>query len=268
MRRTIRSCDWIPHEFGNRRVWSNVPDTMQKLLIITSLPILLLGLIACAENEPAQDRYEASGELIALSGADAGAAGACVSCHGLDGQGDGNLSPRLAGLDPGYFVRQLDYFANGRRRHDQMTWIADHLDWPARQRVADYYGDLPIPVEAVTVAREEDCAVAELYQQGDPDRGIEPCASCHGENGAGVGPGNPALAAQPAAYLEAQLHAWASGERYGDPGDAMLRISQRLTAREMAHLGGYSSALPGASGYPGPRAACPRARRPDPESGA
>lgn len=241
---------------------------MQKLLIITSLPILLLGLIACAENEPAQDRYEASGELIALSGADAGAAGACVSCHGLDGQGDGNLSPRLAGLDPGYFVRQLDYFANGRRRHDQMTWIADHLDWPARQKVARYYAGLPVPAGAGSVPQEEDCSAAQLYQHGDQERGLKSCASCHGENGAGVGPGNPALAAQPAAYLEAQLHAWASGERYDDPGNAMLQISQRLTATEMARLAGYSSALPGANGYPEPRATCPPARHPGPGSGA
>ena len=241
---------------------------MQKLLGMLSGLMAVVGLVACVEEEPTQDRYQASGELIALSGADAGPAGACVSCHGLDGEGDGNLSPRLAGLDPGYFVRQLEYFAQGQRRHDQMTWIADHLDWPARQKVARYYADLPIPAYAASVLQEEACAAAELYQHGDPQRGLESCASCHGEDGEGIGSGNPPLAAQPAAYLEAQLRAWSAGERYGDPDNAMVRISQRLTATEMARLAGYSSALPGANGYPEPRATCPPARRPDQESGA
>lgn len=224
-------------------------------------------LSACTAAEPREGPFETTGELIALSGADAGARGACISCHGLQGQGDGNLSPRLAGLDPGYFVRQMEYFASGQRRHPQMTWIANHIDWPARQKVARYYADLSVPAGAASEPSEGDCLSADLYQNGDPSRGLTSCASCHGENGAGVGQGNPPLAAQPAPYLEAQLKAWASGERFGDPDNSMTRISRLLTEDEMARLAGYSSALPGANGYPEPPAACPRIHRPDPRSG-
>lgn len=227
--------------------------------------ILLWG---CVEPEPAASPLDETGELIALSGGDAGPSGACVTCHGLEGQGDGALAPRLAGLDPGYFARQMEYFAEGQRRHPQMASIARHLEWPARQKVARYYADLPIPSGAGSVPAPADCNAAELYHDGDSQRGLASCASCHGADGAGVGEGNPPLAAQPAPYLEAQLQAWASGRRYGDPNNTMVRISQILTPAEMARLAGYSSGLRGGSGYPAPPEACPRTRRPGPRNGA
>lgn len=231
--------------------------------------LAILGLAgACTETEPTLGRFEISGEVIALSGGDAGARGACITCHGLEGGGNGHLAPRLAGLNQGYFVRQMDYFAQGHRRHPQMTWIADHIDWPARQKLANYYAELPIPEGAASVPSEADCAAATLYHYGDPDRGLPSCASCHGDDGAGIGQGYPSLAAQPAPYLEAQLNAWANGERYGSPGNVKIAISRLLTPAEMERLAGYSSALPGASGYPAPPATCPRTRRPDPRNGA
>ena len=149
-----------------------------------------------------------------------------------------------------------------------MTWIADRLDWPAREKLARYYAGLPVPEGAASDPAPDDCQMANLYHLGDAGRGIASCASCHGEDGAGMGQGNPPLAAQPAPYLEAQLQAWSKGERYGDADNAMTTISQLLTETEMARLAGYSSALPGASGYPQPPATCPRTRRRDPRNGA
>lgn len=238
-------------------------------LTATTLPAALaLSLAACSGPEPTYDSFESTGELIALSGGDAGAQGACVTCHGLEGEGDGNLVPRLAGLDPGYFARQMEYFAEGQRRHPQMTWIADRLGWPARQKLAQYYAELPVPEGTATNPSPQACAVADLYHSGDPERGIASCASCHGDNGKGAGRGNPPLAAQPAPYLAEQLKAWASGKRYDDPGESMTLISQLLTEPEMERLARYSAALPGAGAHPEPRASCLPERRPGPRSGA
>lgn len=237
-----------------------LPGTISTLLTVATLA-------ACSGPAPTTSIYEATGEIIAFSGADAGTRGACVSCHGIEGQGDGHLVPRLAGLDPGYHLRQLEYFAEGQRRHPQMTWIANQLDGPTREKVANYYAGLPVPEGAATAPDNADCAAAELYNEGDAARGLASCASCHGADGAGIGGGNPPLAAHPAPYLEAQLKAFASGQRYGGE-NAMVRISQLLTEPEMARLAGYSSALPGASGYPAPPASCPPARRRDPSNGA
>ena len=233
-------------------------------------PICLSGcliLAACGEGHSSPEIWEDSGEIIALGGGDAGARGACATCHGLNGEGDGNLVPRLAGLNAGYFARQMEYFAEGQRRHPQMAWIAGRLDWSARQKVAVYYSEMTVPQGPREADGEADCGTIELYQQGDPARGLPSCASCHGEDGAGVGQGNPPLAQQPAPYLEKQLKLWAEGERYGDPNNAMTRISRLLTEDEMTGLANYSSALPGTDVHRGSQETCLPARRPDPRNG-
>lgn len=224
---------------------------------------LLLPACDGAHSEP--QIWESTGEIIALGGGDVGARGSCATCHGLEGEGDGNLAPRLAGLNPGYFVRQMEFFEEGQRRHPQMAWIAGRLDWSARQKVAMYYSQMPVPDQEEQAGAAADCATIALYHRGDPARGLASCASCHGTDGMGVGQGNPPLAAQPAPYLEAQLKAWAKGERYGDPGNSMTRISHLLTSSEMADLARYGSNLASAnSEFP---ETCLPARRPDSRNG-
>ena len=221
------------------------------------------------EAEPGGDELEQSGRLLALSGGDAGATGACINCHGLQGEGNGGDAPRLAGLNSGYVVRQLDYFSSGQRRHPKMVWIADHIDWPERVRLGEYYMALPVPDEVPGAGPIGDtgCSpeIARLYHEGDEDRGLPSCASCHGAQGQG-NMGNPPLAKQPAPYLALQLKHWSNGERYGDP--QMLAISRLLTDAEMQGLAGYSAALRDASPYPGLPEACLPERRPDPRNGA
>jgi cytochrome c553 len=107
-----------------------------------------------------------------------------------------------------------------------------------------------------------------LYHQGDPKRGLLACAACHGEQGQGLGPANPPLAGQSAAYLAEQLRLWRLAKRRNDPGDVMLRISQLLTPLEAQALATYASALSGAPPNPGSPAAFPAAHRGDPRSGA
>ena len=222
-------------------------------------------MAGCAQLAPRQDAFEASGEVIALSGGDAGARGACVTCHGLKGEGDGHLAPRLAGLDRGYFARQMEYYSKGMRAHPHMTWIADTLDGPAREKLAAYYAALPEP--AASQGKRESCVGAVLYHHGDPARGLQSCASCHGADGRGVGLGNPPVRAQPKPYITEQLHRWRKGERYGDAGRVMMRVSRLLTEAETQQVGGYSPDPQDASAYPESLAACPATRRPDPKSG-
>ena len=229
----------------------------------------LAALSSCTEAEPTEGELEETGQLLALSGGDAGATGACVTCHGLEGEGNGGDAPRLAGLNAGYVVRQLDYFASGQRRHPQMTWIADHIDWPERVKLGGYYMALPVPdvVPGANPVGDTGCSVAAavLYHEGDRDRGLPSCASCHGPLGQGS-MGVPPLAKQPAPYLALQLQHWRNGERYGDP--QMLAISRLLTDEEVRALAGYSAALRDASPSPVLPEACLPERRPDPRNGA
>ena len=229
-------------------------------------PLAAATLLAgcAAADSTSLDRFSENGRVIALSGAKAGAANACFTCHGLDGRGKGAGAPRLAALDAGYMERQLDAYADGRRYHPQMGWIAQQLRADERKAVSIFYAGLPY--EASTAAPAQRLA---LYHQGDPKRGILACAACHGDQGQGLGAGNPPLAGQPQTYLAEQLRLWRIAKRRNDPGDVMLRISQLLTPSEAAALSAYSAALPG--GAPPNRAlreASPTARRVDPRNDA
>jgi cytochrome c553 len=234
-----------------------------------SATCLAFAAIGCAP-EPVAKPFAATGELVALSGGDAGARGACHTCHGLQGEGDGNLTPRIAGLDPGYIARQLIFFAEGQRQDEHMSWIARQLTDEQRIRVSEYYARLdPVPLDSGPSVRL-DCApgAAALYSEGDPERGIEACATCHGMDGRGAGRGNPALAGQPAPYIAEQLRAWRSGERYGDPQRLMLISAQALAEEEIIPLADYISRIGGGSDRRESREECLSPRRPDPRSGA
>lgn len=227
--------------------------------------VLLAAATACADVEDTSDRrFAATGELVALSGAGAGAANACFTCHGLEGRGNGAGAPRLAGLDVGYLERQMRAYADGRRQHPQMSWIAGRLGQSEQLAVSAYYAALPYQPEREAVLPPAPA----LWQRGDPARGLQPCAACHGDAGQGMGPANPALAGQPAAYLAHQLHQWQVAKRRTDPGDVMLRISRHLTNREIAELSDYAARLPGGLPRPGSPAGFPAARRDDPRSDA
>jgi cytochrome c553 len=230
------------------------------------LPSLLL-LAACGvADRTAADRFVASGELIALSGGDAGAAHACVTCHGLDGSGNGAGTPRLTGLDRGYLAAQLEGYASGRRRHPEMEAIARKLTRAQQQAVSAFYADLQFVAGIAGVPPKG--AAALLYHRGDPARGLPSCASCHGEWGEGIGPANPPLGGQPAAYLAEQLDQWRASARRNDPGNVMMAISRQLSRPESAALAAYAAALPGDLPRPGSPAASPAAHRDDPRNGA
>jgi cytochrome c553 len=192
-------------------------------------------------SRPAEDRFGATGQLVALSGAGAGARYACITCHGLKGEGEPSGVPRLAGLDAGYLDRQLEAYANGRRSHTEMSWIAKRLSARQRLAVAHYYAALAV----APALQIEPAPAPPLYVRGNVERGIASCASCHGLDGEGLGPANPPLAGQPAPYLADQIRRWRHAKRRNDPANVMLDISQRLSEHEAEVLAVYASRLSG-----------------------
>lgn len=228
------------------------------------LPTAVL-IAGCIDAETASvDRFAAEARIIAFSGAAAGAASACFTCHGLEGQGNGAGAPRLAALESGYLERQLIAYADGRRDHPQMSWIARKLSPSDRRAVASYYESMPF-ADIVPSARS---ARSQLYHEGDPSRGLLACAACHGDRGQGIGPANPPLGGQPAAYLAEQLDLWRKAKRRNDPGGVMLRISQLLTPAEGRALAAYAAGLPGHRPSPGSQVTSLAAHRGDPRNDA
>lgn len=210
--------------------------------------VTALATQGCSDTDrPIRDAFTESGELIALSGGRARAAYACFTCHGLDGGGNGAGAPRLAGLDFGYLNRQLEGYALGLRRHDEMGYVARLLSADERQKVALHYARLPAPTAD---ARTSPLRAPRLYVAGDANRGLAPCAECHGTLGEGAGAGNPPLAGQPAPYLAAQLDAWRASRRRNDPANLMLDIARRLSPDEIRRLAAYAAALPGEAPRP------------------
>lgn len=235
-----------------------------------TIPAMLAAALctACTDTAPVVGPLEQSGELVALSGGDAGPANACIVCHGLEGEGDGNLAPRLAGLDPGYIMRQLELYDAGQRRHEAMQAIAGRLSWDARVQVARYYAAMEEP--STSGKGTSTCASAglQLVLSGDPARDLPACAACHGGDLAGAGAAGPPLAWQTATYNERQLRAWRTGERYGDPQGAMGQVSRLLHEREVAVVAACAANPPDATDRRAPPAASLPSRRPDPRSGA
>lgn len=210
-----------------------------------SLAIALLLAPAAACDTPVRagpDRFTETGELVALSGGDGGARNACVTCHGMNGEGDGAGTPRLAGLDQGYLLKQLRDYADGRRRDEVMGPVARALDDEDMLRVSAWYAELP-----AATANAQGPAGAEhvrnLYLEGDPGRSLPACAACHGADGHGAA-GGPALSGQPAAYLIDQIQRWRHSERRNDARNIMLEISQRLSEEEVEALSAYLAGLP------------------------
>ena len=204
--------------------------------------LALAALTSCsAVKTTSAERFTETGEMIALSGGDAGATNACFTCHGIDGRGDGAGAPRLAGRGIGYLDRQLEAYASGRRRHPQMAWIANRLTPTHRLAVSAYYDAMPYE----PAATPPPVPAPVLYVHGDPSRGLPACALCHGRFGEGVGRGNPPVGGQPAAYLAEQMEQWRLSKRRSDPNNIMLAISRQLTSPEVAGLAAYAAALPG-----------------------
>ena len=199
-------------------------------LTFSALLMAALGGCSVPSNETGE-ALSKTGQLVAMSGGDGGAKNACFTCHGLDGAGDGASVPRLAGLDAGYLQKQMEDYASGIRHDATMTPIAQRLDQRQRRAVAAWYASMPAPA-----SQGPSSPAPVVWMRGDPSRAIPACAACHGPTGLGVGPGNPAIAGQPAAYTIDQIERWQKAKRRNDPRSVMAQAVSGLTGAETASI--------------------------------
>jgi cytochrome c553 len=186
-----------------------------------------------------------AGQQLAQQGA--GAAAACVGCHGANGEGNAQAGfPRLAGQGRLYLVHQLESYAGGSRKNQVMQPIAAALSDAQRQQVAAYYAGLGTPPGGNVQAPAREPVLA---SRGDDKRQLQACANCHAPQGIGDAAFNPYLAGQHATYLAAALAEWKSGDRNNDPSGQMPRIAKTLTDDDVRTLVQYYASL----AAPGPR---------------
>ena len=188
----------------------------------------------------------AQGQLIVVGGGPGGAAVTCFGCHGLQGQGDAGAGfPRLSGLDPIYFAKQMTDYASGARPNGAMSPIAQQLSATDNHSLALYYAGLPsqAPVVQLSAADRQLVAAGKtLYDRGAPERGVQACADCHGPAGEGFNPVYPSVV-QPSAYNEGQMRDWQAGRRRNDPHDLMGRVARRMTDEDIRAVSAYLAGL-------------------------
>lgn len=170
---------------------------------------------------------------------------ACASCHGKDGGGQASF-PRLAGMNATYLLKQLGDYNNGTRANGVMQPIAKALTPEERVEITRYYAAMPIPQaqSEPAPAFDPDSPGATLALIGKWSDGVPACVQCHGPGGTGVGDSFPAIAAQPAGYIAAQLRAWKAGTRKNDPIELMRHLSEKLSESEVKAVSEWFSLQP------------------------
>lgn len=172
----------------------------------------------------------------------------CTACHGEHGVSQIALYPTLAGMDAAVVYKQLDDFRSGKRSWGAMNAIGQALSLQDSADVAAYFatqgGGLPMLTgdrmpEPGRSLRESDPG-KRLVFAGAPDRGIPPCAACHGPGGYKLGA--PALERQHANYIEGQLLAFAQRMRQNDIFEQMRIIARQLKPDEMHAVAAFYGA--------------------------
>lgn len=192
---------------------------------------------------------------------------ACTSCHGREGRaGPDGYYPRIAGKPAGYLYNQLLHFREGRRHYGLMAGLLVTLSDDYLYEIARHFAgqQLPYPPPQKVDAPPEMLERGRvLAHQGDAEKRIPACASCHGKALTGVTPDIPGLLGLPRDYLNAQLGAWRTGQRRALAPDCMAEIARRLSPEDLAAVTAWlaSTALP-ANPHPvsaeAPAAAQPR----------
>lgn len=210
-------------------------NTIRKLSTLA----LALGL-AVSAAQAAEGDAKAGAETAAL----------CIACHQADGRGmniPGMESwPRLAGMEAGYLYKQLQDFKAGTRQSMSMLPFASMLTDEQMRNVAAYYSQLPVtPATGGEAATDEQLAHGEkLAEQGDWERYIVPCRSCHGPDNQGAGDSFPGIAGQHASYIADQLRNWQKRTRDNDPQHLMAAIAERLNEDDIQAVSLWLSRQP------------------------
>ena len=151
----------------------------------------------------------------------------CYSCHGLAGLSTTSQFPKLAGQNVEYLTKQMFNFQTRARRSVVMEEQMAGLTGNEVEALALYFSRQASSAEAVENPR----ALAlgrKIYFDGNPQKGVSACASCHGPNARGAQM-LPRLAGQHATYIERQLRAFIARSRTND------RYKMHMVARGLVN---------------------------------
>ena len=201
---------------------------------------VLIGLAAgCANELRSRDiaNPNVSGETLALQ--------VCSNCHGRTGNSTSPNFPNLAGQQEAYFIAQLKGFKAHSREDpagfEYMWGISHNLTDKQIQELATHFAAAKPERQRIEGKRERIAAGKIIFTGGIPDKGVPPCASCHGPEGQGNAT-FPRIAGQHADYLVKQLTVFQrTNER--PEGTVMKTVAHNLTHENIANLADYLQAI-------------------------
>lgn len=164
-------------------------------------------------------------ETLGEGDAEAGrkAAEACANCHGADGNASGSEMPTLAGQDARYFVKAMEAYRDGSRKHEAMFEAVEGLSETEIDDLAAFYASQqPVRRDVRTPF-----STAEW---------VERCERCHGPEGNSTDPRFPMLAGQHEDYLRRAMQAYAEG---GRSRSIMHAMSAPLTGTDIEQIVNY-----------------------------
>lgn len=204
---------------------------MKPFLTLVLAALLSAPALAAGPTPPARGDV-AKGQALANQ--------VCMACHGADGNSMAPENPKLAGQHPEYLVKQLQEYKSGKRANAIMQGFAANLSDEDMLNLATYFASQPLTLGAAR-NRELVQLGEQIYRGGIQDRRVPACAGCHGPAAWGIPSQYPRLNAQHAAYTEAQLRAFRSGERQNNP--QMSAIAAHMSDREIQAVADYIAGL-------------------------
>lgn len=163
--------------------------------------------------------------------------GACIDCHGVEGNSEVLIYPNLSNQHAEYIAKQLHNFKNKARTNYAMNQFAGAMTDDDIADMAAYFADPKAVANVVSRKVMPVAAITEEVLAGKAKAAV--CASCHGADGNSPVAIYPKLAGQSADYLVKQLQEFKSGTRK-DP--VMAGMVAALTDQDMQELASYFAA--------------------------
>ncbi|MBS0584003.1 MAG: c-type cytochrome [Proteobacteria bacterium] len=224
-----------------------------------TLPLFALLAAGFAPPTPAAD-YVDLRQIEPIQGdAAAGAtkAAVCTACHGPNGNAIVPNFPRLAGQRADFLYHRLDAFKHADPKDPyiaqapMLAIVAGLNDIDLRNLAAFFAAQAPTapaPPVATPAATEGEA----IFKQGDPARGVPPCAGCHGADANGVAASDgkqylawPALRGQHAAYVVSRLNNFRNGLPNHSSNDFIMHsVARTLDDSSIQAVAAWLASLP------------------------
>jgi cytochrome c553 len=210
--------------------------------------VFSLGLVAASHGAMAAGDAAAGEAKTAM----------CAGCHGADGNSLAPNFPKLAGLGEKYIIKQLNDIKNGRAKGGrdvvEMTGMLNALSDQDMADIAAFFSSKPmqlsgskdIQVQASSGIKVDGLELgARVFRAGNLKTAVPACTGCHSPTGQGNAPaGYPRIGGQHAAYIEKQLRAFRSGDRWNDGDQKIMReVAENMTDAEIIAVSNYIAGL-------------------------